>query len=203
MRSSMRVGSIGVTCRDRQVDCNEMAAYHVPHQTPSDVIIAIEGIDGAGKRTQTHLLKQQMETHGIKAGVVSFPRYGETFMAGTIADYLNGRFGEIDALPAHFPALLYAVDRFESRELIGQLLQENDVLLADRYVASNLAYQAAKLPSSAQEAFIAWLSAAGARGLRVASRGDDRVPGHPRSRIFRLGCKEGRTILYGCQDGLA
>jgi len=122
------------------------------------VLIAIEGIDGAGKRTQTLLLKERIEAAGFSVGMISFPRYGETFMADAIADYLNGHFGAIDTIPAHFPALLYAMDRFESRELVCQLLKDNDVLLADRYVASNLAYQSGKLSSAEQATFIAWLS---------------------------------------------
>jgi len=122
------------------------------------MLVAIEGIDGAGKHTQTELLKQKAEAAGLRVGVLSFPRYGETVMARSVADYLNGKFGAIDALPPHFPALLYAGDRFESRDVIRRLLATSDVLLIDRYVASNLAHQAAKVPAEERDAFIAWLT---------------------------------------------
>ena len=122
------------------------------------MLVAIEGIDGAGKHTQTQLLKDQAEAAGLSTGVLSFPRYGQTLMARSVADYLNGKFGEIDAMPAHFPALLYAGDRFESRAVIQQLLDEKEVLFIDRYVASNLAHQAAKLPPAERDAFIDWLT---------------------------------------------
>ena len=122
------------------------------------MLVAIEGIDGAGKHTQTQLLQQKAEAAGLSTGLLSFPRYGQTLMAHSVADYLNGKFGEIDAMPAHFPALLYAGDRFESRALVRQLLDEKEVLLIDRYVASNLAHQAAKLPLEARDAFIDWLT---------------------------------------------
>ncbi len=122
------------------------------------MLVAIEGIDGAGKNTQTQLLRQKVEAAGLSAGMMSFPRYGKTLMARSVADYLNGQFGDIDAVPAQFPALLYAGDRFESRDLIAQMLVDNDLLLIDRYVASNLAHQAAKLPASERDAFIEWLT---------------------------------------------
>ena len=122
------------------------------------MLVAIEGIDGAGKHTQTQLLNQRAEAAGLSTGVLSFPRYGQTLMARSVADYLNGRFGEIDAMPAHFPALLYAGDRFESKALLRQLLDEKEVVLIDRYVASNLAHQAAKVPPAERDAFIDWLT---------------------------------------------
>ena len=122
------------------------------------MLVAIEGIDGAGKHTQTQLLKDKAEAVGLSVGLLSFPRYGQTLMAHSVADYLNGEFGEMDAMPAHFPALLYAGDRFESRAVLRQLRNEKDVLLIDRYVASNLAHQAAKLPPDVRDGFIDWLT---------------------------------------------
>lgn len=122
------------------------------------MLIAIEGIDGAGKRTQTERLKARLEANGFTVGVISFPRYGETIMARAVADYLNGKFGDIGDMPAHFPALLYAGDRFESRTLLCELLNARDIVLADRYVASNLAYQGAKLGDAERAEFIDWMT---------------------------------------------
>ncbi len=121
------------------------------------MLVAIEGIDGAGKRTQTQLLKLRMESVGRTVCALSFPRYGETFMAGAIADYLNGQYGDLNATPPQFPALLYAGDRFESRTLLLDCLRACDVVLIDRYVASNAAYQASKLEPEERPAFIQWL----------------------------------------------
>ncbi len=120
------------------------------------MLIAIEGIDGAGKRTQVDLLKSRLEGIGCSTGMLSFPRYGETLMAGTIADYLNGKFGDLNATPPEFGALLYAGDRLESRDLLMSMLEEWDVVLADRYVASNAAYQSAKLLPEERGAFLEW-----------------------------------------------
>ena len=121
------------------------------------MFIAIEGIDGSGKNTQTQRLRYRFETAGYSTGTLSFPRYGKTLMARSIADYLNGKFGDLGTLPAHFPALLYATDRFESLDLLRLLTTDRDIVLSDRYVASNLAHQGAKLPSEIRVEFIQWL----------------------------------------------
>jgi dTMP kinase len=122
------------------------------------MLIAIEGIDGAGKGTQSRLLRERLAQAGWRVELLSFPRYGETFFARSIVDYLNGGFGPLERIDPHLPALLYAGDRLESRDLIHQLSRAADVVLFDRYVASNLAHQAARVAPAACPAFIAWLA---------------------------------------------
>jgi dTMP kinase len=60
-------------------------------------------------------------------------------------------------VPPQFPALLFACDRLEHRGELLDLLERADVVLADRYVASNAAYQAARLSGAEREAFLDWL----------------------------------------------
>lgn len=122
------------------------------------MLVAIEGIDAAGKNTQSRLLKAKAEDAGLSAEVLSFPRYGETHFSPSIANYLNGEFGALESIDPHFPALLYAGDRFESRALITQLSQSYDLLIIDRYVASNVAYQSARVKQAHREDFIDWLA---------------------------------------------
>src|SRR5574341_1370622 len=122
------------------------------------MLIAIEGIDGAGKRTQAGLLKTKAQSARLSVETLSFPRYGETLFAKSIADYLNGKFGSLASVAPQFPALLYAGDRFESRSIITQLSQSHDLVILDRYVASNLAYQAAKINRKHRGEFISWLA---------------------------------------------
>jgi len=123
------------------------------------VLVAIEGIDGAGKRTQAALLADRMRQNGLTSAILSFPRYGETVFARAVADYLNGKFGPLHAVDPHLAALLFAGDRFESKAHLLALAAAHDVLILDRYVASNLAHQAARLPPDARPAFIDWLAA--------------------------------------------
>jgi dTMP kinase len=122
------------------------------------MLIAIEGIDAVGKHTQAHLLKSKAENIGYTAEVLSFPRYGETHFAPSIASYLNGEFGALQSVDPHFPALLYAGERFESRDIITQLSESNDLLIFDRYVASNAAYQSARLKGENRRVFTDWLA---------------------------------------------
>lgn len=118
--------------------------------------IAIEGIDGAGKRTQIDLLRDALTRRGLDCATISFPRYG-SFFGRLVARYLNGEFGPLDAVDPHFAALLYAGDRLDAKTEIEAALGAGKTLLADRYVASNLAHQTARVDASHREEFIAWL----------------------------------------------
>lgn len=118
------------------------------------MFVAIEGIDGAGKHTLCTALCAKAAASGLRCADISFPRYGDTAFGGLIGRYLNGHFGRLDEVSPYFAGLLYAGDRFESREVLARLLQKNDLVIADRYVASNLAYNAAKLDREDRAAFI-------------------------------------------------
>lgn len=123
----------------------------------SDMLIVFEGIDGAGKNTQTGLLTQRVACEGMSSAVFSFPRYGLNPFARAIARYLNGEFGGLDAVAPELAALLYSGDRFSTRDEIQEALGEKSLVICDRYVSSNLAHQAAKLPHEKRDDFIQWL----------------------------------------------
>jgi dTMP kinase len=120
------------------------------------MIIAIEGIDGSGKNTQAKLLEARLRNSGLTTVLFSFPRYGETFFAASITDYLNGKFGSLSSVDPHFAALLYAGDRFETRAALLSAIAQHDTVLSDRYVASNLAHQGARVPAPSRRAFLEW-----------------------------------------------
>jgi len=120
-------------------------------------LIAIEGIDGSGKRTQLDLLAQALNARGLSTVQVSFPRY-ETPFGKLVARYLNGEFGGLAAVDPHFSALLYANNRLEVRSELDSSLAEGKIILADRYVASNLAHQSSRVPPERREEFRAWLT---------------------------------------------
>jgi dTMP kinase len=122
------------------------------------MLIAVEGIDAAGKNTQATLLRQRIEGFGLTAEILSFPRYYDTLFGATIADYLNGKFGDLHSVDPHLSSLLYAGDRFESRRIIQDLSRSRDLLIVDRYVSSNLAYQSARVDLAVRQEFIAWLA---------------------------------------------
>ena len=120
--------------------------------------IAIEGIDGAGKRTQIDLLAHWFDQRGTAHARISFPRY-HSFFGRLVARFLNGEFGPLAGVDAHFSALLFAGDRLEARPELQEILhRQRKMLVTDRYIASNLAHQTARVPAAQREEFLAWLS---------------------------------------------
>jgi dTMP kinase len=118
--------------------------------------LAVEGIDGAGKRTQIDLLCKLLEQRGAAYSRFSFPRY-TSFYGRMVGQFLNGDFGPLADVDAHFSALLYAGDRLEAKEELESALEKGHVVVADRYVASNLAHQGARIEPARREAFLNWL----------------------------------------------
>jgi dTMP kinase len=119
-------------------------------------LIAIEGIDGSGKRTQIEMLAAALAARGIDCERVSFPHY-EGFFGRMVAQFLNGEFGSLDAVDPHFSALLYAGDRLEMKPQIETALEQGKIVLADRYIGSNLAHQGSRVPQRHRGEFLKWL----------------------------------------------
>ena len=114
------------------------------------MIFAIEGIDGAGKATASNLAAQMLGAQGVSVRQISFPQYGKTLASSLVQQLLNS---EQKAFSAYYYAVAFALDRFESITA----LQTSDVLICDRYVASNLAFQLARLPAAEWDKFADWL----------------------------------------------
>ncbi len=109
------------------------------------LLIAIEGIDGSGKGTQAKELVDRLAASGRRVQLLSFPRYRDTLFGRAIGDFLNGRFGQLNEVHPFLASVLYAADRFESKGVLQDALSQNEFVICDRYVPSNLAHQAAKL----------------------------------------------------------
>jgi len=123
---------------------------------PRGKFIVLEGIDGSGKRTQLDMLARAFASRNVPLAQISFPRY-DGFFGKLAARYLNGEFGSLEAVDAHFSALLYAGDRLEAKPKIESDLASGKMLLADRYVGSNLAHQGARVPLEKRTEFLQWL----------------------------------------------
>lgn len=121
------------------------------------MLIAIEGIDGSGKGTQAKELLNRLRKLGYTCELLSFPRYEATHSSKMVAQYLNGEFGDLSQVPPAFAATLFALDRMESQAHLEEMIQRNDLVIVDRYVSSNLAYQSARVSQSEQSMFIDWL----------------------------------------------
>src|SRR3954454_11151225 len=127
--------------------------------------VAIEGIDGSGKGTQAALLAETARTAGRRVASFSFPLYDENPFSVAVSDYLNGVFGTVDEVHPELAGLLYACDRFHARPSLEVALAGNDLLVCDRYVASNAAHQGAKLQGNERLRLLDWLQGGGARGV--------------------------------------
>jgi len=119
-------------------------------------LIAVEGIDGSGKQTQVRLLARELESRGHQVLSTGFPHY-DSWFGKMVGQFLNGDFGPLDSVDPHFTALLYAGDRFEGKRPIVAALESGGVVLADRYVGSNLAHQSARTAPEKRAEFRAWI----------------------------------------------
>jgi dTMP kinase len=120
------------------------------------VLIAIEGVDGAGKRTLTDGLKAAFERSGQSVATLAFPRYHRSITADVAAEALHGEHGDL-ASSVYAMAMLFALDRAGAVDELGALSRDHDVVILDRYVASNAAYSAARLHEDASGSGVGWV----------------------------------------------
>lgn len=120
-------------------------------------LLALEGIDGAGKGTQAARVVEAARSRGFGVASFSFPTYDGNPFSRAVADYLNGEFGTADEVHPELAALLYAGDRFHALPQLVDALERNDLVVCDRYVASNAAHQGAKLDGEARQRLLDWL----------------------------------------------
>jgi dTMP kinase len=122
-------------------------------------LIVIEGSDGAGKETQTNLLQAFFQSTGTVFESVSFPNYQEAYSA-PVRMYLSGDFGKKPSdVSAYAASVLFSVDRFASfRTTWKDAYEAGTIILADRYIPSNMIHQAAKIEDPDQrKAFLCWV----------------------------------------------
>ena len=119
-------------------------------------LLAIEGGDGAGKATAAAEVAAQLVAGGTSATVLSFPRYAETLGGHVLGEYLGGRLPH--AASPRAAAVLYALDRMESAGAITAAAASHAVVVFDRYIASNMAYQAAQVGAGEADTLMRWIA---------------------------------------------
>ena len=122
------------------------------------LLIAIEGVDGAGKFTLSKALTSAWEGAGADVCRIGFPRYGESVHADIAAEALNGSHGDLST-SINAMATLFALDRYEAAGELRTLVRRHDIVLLDRYVASNAAYSAARAGENADGPMVEWVRA--------------------------------------------
>ena len=108
------------------------------------LFIMLEGTDGSGKTTQTELLLQKLQREGHRVEQISFPRYGEP-SAAMVESYLNGEFGSAQEVGPYRASIFYAIDRYAASAQIREWLTDGKIVVANRYVASNMGHQGGKI----------------------------------------------------------
>ena len=118
-------------------------------------LIVIEGTDCSGKETQSKYLVERLQKDGKKVVRISFPMYetpsgqivgacllGKPHMCMELLKEEHGFFpeggGSIDELAA---LCYYAADRRYNLPTINKYLEDGYIVIADRYVTSNMAHR--------------------------------------------------------------
>lgn len=120
------------------------------------ILIVLEGGDGSGKTAQTKLLLEYLQKKKILVKTIDFPQYTDSFFGKFIARFLQGEFGRLDEINPYLLSIIYAEDLEEAKAQMEQWLSKGNIVLANRYVSSNLAHQSGRLPKEKRDEFIKW-----------------------------------------------
>lgn len=109
----------------------------------SGVFVVFEGIDGVGKSTVCAAVAERLRARGLGVTVTAEPTHG-----GIGAFIRSGGAGHVSQ---RTEALLFVADRNDHTERIVREVDSGRVVLCDRYFASTVAYQSAKLDGDATD----------------------------------------------------
>lgn len=121
-------------------------------------LIVIEGTDGSGKETQSKKLESYLQEKGYKVKKYSFPVYSSPTGKIVGGPYL----GKPEINESYFPetsafvdplvsSLYYAADRrYNFLTEIESEMENNDVVILDRYTTSNMGHQIGKAKTKEQ-----------------------------------------------------
>lgn len=122
--------------------------------------IVIEGIDGSGKTTVCRAVADSLRNEGYDVLITAEPTHD-----GIGAFIRSGSAGRISQ---RTESLLFTADRYEHTASISEAVSEGKVVLCDRYYASTLAYQSAKLDGDSAD--LDWLKGLCEPFIRVPDR---------------------------------
>jgi dTMP kinase len=109
------------------------------------VIVAIEGIDGAGKSVQANLLASRAMRAGYSVFSRDYPRY-ESFFGKKIGELLVNQSGGARSVDPYSMCLWYASDRhvdFVSH--VSPRIENTDLVIFNRYTLSSQIFQSVRM----------------------------------------------------------
>ncbi len=119
--------------------------------------IVLEGLDGSGKSTQSKLLIKRLRRDGYKVEIIDFPRHGEK-SAWFVDEYLRGKYGTAEEVGPYRGSIFYACDRYDAGFKIRKWLKDGKIVIADRYLASNIGHQGGKIKNRKErKKYFDWL----------------------------------------------
>merc|ERR1719376_644454 len=101
--------------------------------------ILFEGLDRAGKTTQSHTLTEHLSKKGYKTHHIHFP-VRTTEIGKNINDYLAAG-KNLDDRVIH---LLFSANRWEVKRELDERIENGEIIICDRYAYSGAVYSAAK-----------------------------------------------------------
>ena len=122
-------------------------------------LIVIDGTDSSGKATQTELLIRHLKRDGRKVKVVDFPDYYSNFFGKFIGHCLSEQYYNFVKVHPKIASVLYAADRYESKNKIKKWLSKGNIIIANRYASANQIHQGGKIAdTNKRKNFLKWLS---------------------------------------------
>jgi len=120
-------------------------------------LIIIEGTDCSGKGTQSNILFEKLKKENLNVVKMSFPMYDTPTGKIVGGPYLGkesickGWFKEgANNVPAKVASLYYAADRLYNINVIKEYLNNDYIVILDRYVTSNMGHQAGKIKDKSE-----------------------------------------------------
>jgi dTMP kinase len=98
-------------------------------------IIVLEGIDKAGKSTQSKLLMDYLKLSGKICTLITFPDY-TTSIGAEIKAFLEGKRD----YPVELKHILLSANRWEKKKEIESMVDSGTIVIINRYYQSNLVY---------------------------------------------------------------
>ncbi len=121
-------------------------------------LIVIDGTDGSGKATQVALLAKRLKNEGKTIKIVDFPEYYKNFFGAFIGHCLSEQYYNFLNVHPKIASVLYAADRWETKEEIEEWLKKGYIVIANRYVSANQIHQGGKIKNvKKRNNFIKWL----------------------------------------------
>lgn len=122
-------------------------------------LIVIDGTDGSGKATQAELLIKHLRKDGRRVKVVDFPEYYSNFFGKFVGHCLSEQYYNFVKVHPKIASVLYAADRFESKDKIIKWLKQGNIVIANRYASANQIHQGGKIANTKKrQAFLEWLA---------------------------------------------